>query len=67
MSANLAVMVARRGYRVALVDTDIQSPGVHVLFRLDDSLIKHRLNNFLWGECRVEEAAYDVTDWCRQC
>lgn len=62
MSANLAVMVAKAGYRVALVDTDIQSPGVHVLFRLDDDLIKYRLNNFLWGECRVEEAAYDVTD-----
>jgi MinD-like ATPase involved in chromosome partitioning or flagellar assembly len=62
MSANLAVMVAKAGHRVALIDTDIQSPGVHVLFKLDDSRTKHKLNDFLWGKCRIEEAAYDVTD-----
>jgi len=62
MSANLAVMVAKLGYRVALVDTDIQSPGVHVLFRLDESRVKYRLNDYLWGKCRIDEASYDVTD-----
>ena len=31
ITANLAVTVARQGRRVAIVDTDIQSPGVHVL------------------------------------
>jgi MinD-like ATPase involved in chromosome partitioning or flagellar assembly len=62
MSANLAVMVAKAGKRVALIDTDIQSPGVHVLFKLDDELVTHRLNDFLWGKCRIEEAAYDVTE-----
>lgn len=62
MSANLAVMIAKAGHRVALIDTDIQSPGVHVLFRLEDSRIKYRLNDFLWGNCPVEEAAYDVTE-----
>lgn len=28
-SANLATSVALKGYRVAVVDTDIQSPGIH--------------------------------------
>ncbi|WP_333417166.1 P-loop NTPase [Microcoleus sp. herbarium8] len=29
-TANLAVAVARKGYRVGIVDTDIQSPGIVV-------------------------------------
>ena len=28
-TANLAVLVARAGWRVGIIDTDIQSPGVH--------------------------------------
>ncbi len=35
MTANLACLLARRGNRVGIVDTDIQSPGIHVLFNLD--------------------------------
>lgn len=61
-TANLAVMVTKAGNRVAIIDTDIQSPGVHVLFRLDESQIKHTLNDYLWGKCRIEQAAYDVTE-----
>lgn len=61
-SANLAVLLARRGNRVAIIDTDIQSPGVHVLFQLPEGRVKFALNDFLWGECRIEEAAYDVTE-----
>jgi MinD-like ATPase involved in chromosome partitioning or flagellar assembly len=60
-TANLAVMVARRGNRVGIVDTDIQSPGVHVLFQLDKDRMKYALNDYLWGHCRIEEAAYDLT------
>ncbi|MCC9609503.1 MinD/ParA family protein [Blastopirellula sp. JC732] len=60
-TANLAVTIARRGYRVAVVDTDIQSPGVHVLFRLDEKQITHSINDYLWGKCEIEKAAYDMT------
>ena len=31
-TANLAVTLARKGNRVAVVDTDIQSPGIHAIF-----------------------------------
>ena len=31
-TANLASQVALTGKRVGIVDTDIQSPGIHVLF-----------------------------------
>lgn len=29
---------------------------------MDESLLKHSLNDYLWGRCRIEEAAYDVTE-----
>jgi len=61
-TANLAVMIARAGHRVGIVDTDIQSPGIHLIFRLNEREVTRSLNDYLWGRCRVEEAAYDVTD-----
>jgi len=60
-TANLAATVARRGRRVGIVDTDIQSPGIHVLFGFDESRMDLALNDYLWGRCSVEEAAYDVS------
>jgi MinD-like ATPase involved in chromosome partitioning or flagellar assembly len=61
ITANLATMTARAGYRVGIVDTDIQSPGIHVPFGLDDTKIKYTLNDYLWGRCNLEAATYDVT------
>ncbi|MGE3638326.1 MAG: MinD/ParA family protein [Pirellulales bacterium] len=61
-TANLAVLVARAGNRVGVIDTDIQSPGIHVIFQLPESRVKHALNDFLYGKCSIDEAAYDVTD-----
>ncbi len=60
-TANLAATVAQRGHRVGIVDTDIQSPGIHVLFGFDESRMNLSLNDYLWGRCSVEEAAYDVS------
>lgn len=60
-TANLAAAVARQGNRVGIVDTDIQSPGIHVLFGFDESKMSLSLNDYLWGRCSVEETAYDVT------
>jgi len=59
--ANLAASVARQGYRVGLVDTDIQSPGVHVLFGFDAEKIDRCLNHYLWGQCAIQDTAYDVS------
>ncbi|HEY4721294.1 MAG TPA: MinD/ParA family protein [Anaerolineae bacterium] len=61
-TANLAVLVARAGHRVGVIDTDIQSPGIHVIFQLAESRVKRALNDYLWGKCAIEEAAYDVTE-----
>ena len=37
ITANLATIIAARNRRVGVVDTDIQSPGIHILFSLNDS------------------------------
>ncbi|MCB0037672.1 MAG: MinD/ParA family protein, partial [Anaerolineales bacterium] len=60
-TANLAALLAQKGLRVAVVDTDIQSPGIYVLLRLDESEMNNSLNDYLRGKCAIEEAAYDVT------
>jgi MinD-like ATPase involved in chromosome partitioning or flagellar assembly len=59
-TSNLSTVIAERGYRVGVVDTDIQSPGVHVLFHLDPEQTPRTLNDYLWGKCAIHEAAYDV-------
>ena len=60
-TANIAALLAMDGFRVGVVDTDIASPGIHVLFNLDESDMVHSLNDYLWGKCTIEEAAHDVT------
>lgn len=60
ITANVAVIVAQRGHRVGIIDTDIQSPGIHVLFDLDEEKTDRSLNDYLWGRCTIEETAYDV-------
>jgi len=61
LTANLAVLTALGGKRVGIVDTDVQSPGIHVLFGFDEERVGKALNDYLWGRCAVEEAAYDVS------
>ncbi|MEI8057960.1 MAG: MinD/ParA family protein [Actinomycetes bacterium] len=59
-TANVAAQLAAGGARVAVVDTDIQSPGVHVLFGFDEAL-EPSLNDYLWGKIPIAQAAHDVT------
>jgi MinD-like ATPase involved in chromosome partitioning or flagellar assembly len=61
LTANLASSLARRGARVAVVDTDVNSPGIHVLFRLDVRKVARTLNDYLFGDCGIAEAAYAVS------
>ena len=60
-TANVATLLAAGGRRIGVVDTDIQSPGIHVLFGVDQATLGHSLNDYLWGRCQIEQAAHDVT------
>jgi len=60
-TANLAALLAAGGKRVGVIDTDIQSPGIHVLFGLAGDEIEASLNDFLWHGSAIEDVARDVT------
>ena len=61
MTANVATLLAADGRRVGVVDADIQSPGIHVLFGIDQQAMGRSLNDYLWGRCEIGAAAHDVT------
>jgi MinD-like ATPase involved in chromosome partitioning or flagellar assembly len=60
ITANLAVAIALQGKRVALVDTDLQSPGIHTIF--SSTIATKTLNDYLWNRCAIQDAVYDVSD-----
>ena len=60
-TANVSTLLAAEGMRVGVVDTDIQSPGIHVLFGVDEEAMAYSLNDYLWGKCDIKQAAQDVT------
>jgi len=62
ISSNLSAQLASLGHRVGVVDTDINSPGIHVLFGMHEDDIEQTLNDYLWDRCDIEQAAYDVSN-----
>ena len=61
-TANVATILAAEGRQVGVVDLDIQSPGIHVIFGFDqDRSMRRSLNDYLWGDCELRDAAHDVT------
>lgn len=60
-TANLAAVLALQGQRVGVIDTDIQSPGIHILFGLHGDEINTSLNDYLWHGKEIQEVAHDVT------
>lgn len=60
-AANIAGVLATEGQNVCLVDTDIQSPGVHVLLGIAEDEMMCTLSDFLLGECEIDDAVYDAS------
>jgi septum site-determining protein MinD len=60
-TANLAAVLAADGLRVGVIDTDIQSPGIHILFGLAGEEIQASLNDYLWHGRDIKDTAQDVT------
>jgi MinD-like ATPase involved in chromosome partitioning or flagellar assembly len=59
-TANLAAQVALAGKRVGVVDTDIQSPGIHVLFGLDEKKMGKTMNDFLHDKATIKEIGLPI-------
>lgn len=60
-TANLAAVLAVQGQRVGVIDTDIQSPGIHILFGLHGDQLTASLNDYLWHGKEIQDVAQDVT------
>lgn len=43
-----------------MIDTDIQSPGIHVLFGLEGDDVHASLNDYLWRDTPIRDGAMDV-------
>jgi septum site-determining protein MinD len=61
ITANVAYLLALEGRSVGVIDTDIQSPGIHILFGLEGAEIACSLNDYLWHGRDITETALDVT------
>lgn len=62
-TANIATLLAADGRRIGVVDTDIQSPGIHILFGLAGEHVSNTLNDYLWGKCNITQTAHDVSTY----
>jgi septum site-determining protein MinD len=61
-TANVAAILGQRGQRVGVIDADIQSPGIHVIFGIAGTEVAASLNDFLWGTGELSAVAQDVTE-----
>lgn len=59
--SNLAVLLVKDGYQVAVIDTDYQAPSLHLFFGLPDEKIPHSLNDYLNGKCDITDTLVDIT------
>jgi septum site-determining protein MinD len=46
---------------MGVIDTDIQSPGIHILFGLAGEQISASLNDYLWHDRDIKDTALDMT------
>lgn len=62
ISANIAYLLFAEGKKVGVVDGDIASPGMHILFQVQEDSLEHNLNDFLWNRCQIEQTAVEVLE-----
>lgn len=61
-TANLAVFLALFGKKVATIDLDIKSPGLHVIYQVSQTEMKATLNDYLFGRAPLEDVVIDITN-----
>ena len=66
LTTQLATLLAAGGMRVGILDLDVQSPGIHLMFGLNGQDLPFTLNDFIGGHCALKDIAYNVTDAIRK-
>ncbi|HZY48036.1 MAG TPA: P-loop NTPase, partial [Candidatus Bathyarchaeia archaeon] len=57
LAANLAISLALKGKKVAVMDMDLEGPGLHVILGLDPYELPYTLNDVLSNGVQPEQAA----------
>ncbi|MCS7114889.1 MAG: MinD/ParA family protein [Nitrososphaerota archaeon] len=60
LSTNLAVMLAKRGKKVCLMDLDFRAPSLSTLLNIEKA--ECWLNDYLNGLCEIDKALIDLSD-----
>jgi MinD-like ATPase involved in chromosome partitioning or flagellar assembly len=60
LSANAALLLAKRGWNVVLFDFDFRAPSLSTLFQMNG--IQYWLNDWLAQRCEIHEALVDLSD-----
>ena len=58
ISANISVLLVKRGYNVLLLDMDVYAPTLQTYFSQEP---KYWINNFLFNTAEFENVIYDLT------
>jgi chromosome partitioning protein len=58
ISANISVLLVKRGYNVLLLDMDVYAPTLQTYFSQEPT---HWINNFLFNTAEFENVIYDLT------
>ena len=61
MIANMTALLAIEGYRIGVIDTNIQAPSLHILFNLDEDNITYSLNDYLSDNCEIRQTVHHIT------
>jgi septum site-determining protein MinD len=62
IATNLAMVFAKRGLKVALLDLDFRAPSLNVIFsKAHEAASKGWLNDYLNGQCTEEQVMIDVS------
>src|SRR6478672_7198443 len=64
IAANLAALLAKKGYRVFLLDLDVYAPSLQAYF---DKEPKRWINDFLNGTAEVGDVMMDLTSMIGKC
>jgi septum site-determining protein MinD len=62
ITSNLAVSLALRGWRVGVMDMDLEGPGLHVIFNIDPAQVQATLNDVLMGNANPGQAVIRLKD-----
>ncbi|MEN3052060.1 MAG: P-loop NTPase, partial [Candidatus Methanosuratincola petrocarbonis] len=61
-TSNLSVLLAALGKRVAAIDMDITSPGLHVIYNVSSQMMRNTINDYIYNRCDFGDIVLDLTN-----